>query len=267
MLENILKSIGLNENEALVYIALLGLGEAGAGMVSEKTSLKRGTVYNTLRSLIQHGLIEEIAKNDKTFFRSKHPSELKNLIKAQEEKLAMAHKTLDGVLQELLSRYNLSFNKPSVQFFEGENGLREIYNDIVKQGKRLSLVRATYDETYSRRFMDWVSRVHVKQRVENNIDTYTISPDDPQANRDKVLDARRRVHRQWVSKNLYNAPVEINIYGDKVAFLSFGKEIIGFVIQSPQIGQAMQQLFDLARRGSRNTSPEEGKRPTGPASS
>lgn len=47
----------------------------------------------------------------------------------------------------------------------------------------------------------------------------------------------------------YTAPVEIDIYGDKIALMSFGKELIGVIIESPQIARALKEIFLLAKRG------------------
>jgi len=57
--------------------------------------------------------------------------------------------------------------------------------------------------------------------------------------------------RTWVSTSLYNSPVEIDIYGDRVAIMSYGKEFVGTIIQSEQISKALKQVFELARVGAK----------------
>ncbi len=51
------------------------------------------------------------------------------------------------------------------------------------------------------------------------------------------------------SKDKYDAPVEIDIFGNKVAILSFGDELIGMIIESKQIASSLRQLFILATLG------------------
>lgn len=67
--------------------------------------------------------------------------------------------------------------------------------------------------------------------------------------------------RTWVDASLYSAPVEIDIYGDKIALLSFGTELIGVIIQSPQIANALQQIFALAKRGATDGSARPSSAP------
>ena len=53
-----------------------------------------------------------------------------------------------------------------------------------------------------------------------------------------------------------NTTLEIDIYGNKVALLSFGKELIGTIIESKQIAEALKQIFDLAKLGAKKTTPQ-----------
>ena len=39
---------------------------------------------------------------------------------------------------------------------------------------------------------------------------------------------------------MYTAPVEIDIFGDKVAILSFGKELVGMIAESKQIASIVK---------------------------
>ena len=43
-----LEKIGLNLNEAKIYLALLELGQAQAGYISKKTQINRTTVYDSI---------------------------------------------------------------------------------------------------------------------------------------------------------------------------------------------------------------------------
>lgn len=46
-------------------------------------------------------------------------------------------------------------------------------------------------------------------------------------------------------------------YGDKVAIISFGEEATGTILESPQIAQAFQQLWGMARAGAGNLNQEK----------
>ncbi|MBA3679326.1 hypothetical protein H0W80_04025 [Candidatus Saccharibacteria bacterium] len=47
----------------------------------------------------------------------------------------------------------------------------------------------------------------------------------------------------------YTEPVNWYTYGDKTAIISFGTEVVGTIIESPQIAAAMRQLFTFIQLG------------------
>ena len=88
-------------------------------------------------------------------------------------------------------------------------------------------------------------KTFIERRVKAGINVVALSPETPLSNHDPAIDRQWLYTRTWLPEGSYNAPVEIDVYGNKVALLSFENEAIGTVIQSPQIADAMRQLFDL----------------------
>jgi len=58
---------GLSEYEAKVYLALIDLGVAGARKLSLTCEVPRSKVYNTLKKLIEQGLVMEVPGRPKSF--------------------------------------------------------------------------------------------------------------------------------------------------------------------------------------------------------
>lgn len=52
-------------------------------------------------------------------------------------------------------------------------------------------------------------------------------------------------HRTVLQRDNYTAPVEIDVYGNKVAFISFGETQMATIIDSPPVADAMRQLLRL----------------------
>ncbi len=61
------------------------------------------------------------------------------------------------------------------------------------------------------------------------------------AESDKLM----RLHRTWMQAEDYDEPVEWVGYGDKVAIMSFGQEMMGLIIESPQIARAFRKIYKL----------------------
>ncbi|MBU4331897.1 hypothetical protein KKD20_02110 [Patescibacteria group bacterium] len=154
-------------------------------------------------------------------------------------------------MPNLKSMYVLGTEKPQVRFYEGVGGLKKIYDDILAEGKDFQFVRSVYDPIYTKELEPKVTRPFVKKRVAKGIKAYSITTDQPKALHDAEKDRAMNHFRQWVPKEYYDAPVEINIYGDKIAFLSFGKDLTGVIVENKNIAEAMRKVFVMARRGAK----------------
>jgi hypothetical protein len=55
----------------------------------------------------------------------------------------------------------------------------------------------------------------------------------------------------WVPEQAYSAPVEISVYNSRVAIISFGEEAVAMLIESPQVADALRQIFAMAKVGAK----------------
>jgi len=74
--------------------------------------------------LREKGLIIATKKQKRTFYYAENPSKLGNIL---EEKV----NAFDNLLPELLAMSNLIDRKPKIRFFEGVEGLKNIYKDTL----------------------------------------------------------------------------------------------------------------------------------------
>lgn len=256
MYEQHLTQAGLTADQATIYEILIKTGPLPAGKISQKTPLKRGLVYKLLAELVEIGLVEKRDEPGKvSLFVPAHPLKLKELAEKREQQAKDAQTALGGILPQLTSAFNLISGQPGIRFFEGLDGVRQIYDDMIATGKKIYLVRAIYEPTYYEKALPLVNNF-IKQRVKHGIEIEALTPrDEFSQQKNRPEDRSILMRRTWVSKADYSAPVEIDIYGDKIALLSFGQELIGVIIESPQITLALRQLFTLAQRGAAVTKP------------
>lgn len=247
---NSLSQAGLSYAQAEVYEILIKNGPLKAGKIHNKTDLKRGLVYKVLEELIEMGLVSKKEEAQKVaVFEPLHPVKLKDIAQKAEDKAKTAQLVLDGVLGKIISDFNLISGKPGVQFFEGVLGLEKIYKDILETGKHLYLVRSIYEPTYNRQMLPIVKRF-ILARIKKGIKVTSLTPKDEfSLQATPADDVKMLMQRTWVDKKNYSAPVEIDIYGDKIAILSFGQELAGIILQSPQMASALRQIFFLAQKG------------------
>lgn len=233
-MQNILKNYGLNEKEVSVYLATLELGEATGFQIYKKTGLKKPTVYYVLEELQKRGLINQTKKEKKRYFVAEDPEKIK---KDLVDKL----KIFDELLPELRSIYNSKVNKPKLRFYEGKNGIEEVYKDTLRyKAEILAFASESLLHTLGKDF----SEEYVTKRVKNEIPVRAIMPSSD------------LLHKSYIQKNLaqlriaklidekkYKFPIEINIYANKVALMSFRDEL-GLIIESDEISKMMKMIFE-----------------------
>ena len=133
--EQELQSIGLTEKEVAVYLALLKLGTAKAGVLAKKTGIRRVSVYDLLESLMKRGIVSRYRKGSLGYFSALEPARLLTYLDREKEERATLidkqKKKIQDLLPQLISLQDISSARPKVQFFEGEKGMREAYEDTL----------------------------------------------------------------------------------------------------------------------------------------
>lgn len=250
MHEALLQQIGLTDDQIILYETLLKTGPIKASKLTQKTPFKRVLIYKLLNDLVNLGLVEKDEEsNNVILFKPTHPSALHCLIEKREEQLKNVKTVLASSMPALLSDFNLISGKPGISFFEGIEGLKKIYNNILETGENFLLVRSSYEPVYKNEIVPIIDDF-IKKRVAKGMRVNALTPRDQEGRKTtQEEDAKMLYERTWVDPKAYNAPVEIDIYGNKIAILSFGKELIGVIVESPQIAQAMKQLFLMGKRG------------------
>jgi sugar-specific transcriptional regulator TrmB len=232
----ILEQFGLNGKKADVYLASLELGSATVIEIAKKAGIKRTTGYDILMELEKEGLISETVRGKKRLFVGEDPENIQKKLKNKEN-------LFSEILPQLKSIYNVSGTKPKIRFYEGKEGLREVYADTLKyQGEILGFVSDAVVHVLGD---DWAEN-YLKTRTKKGIRLRGIYPatewmktnmaprDQEQLRSSKLIDAKK-----------YPFSIEINIYGfQKVALMS-AKEETGIIIEGKEIYSTMKLIFEL----------------------
>lgn len=239
-LENDLKLLGLEEKEAKVYLAALELGATNIQNLVKKSGIKRSTVYEMIKNLKERGLISETTKGKRKIFLASEPEKLKRNIKEKEQ-------LLNDILPELKSINNTGFIKPKIMFYEGKEGIREIYKNTLQSKRKFTLwispiksMLDTIGEDFLNNYVEkrmkiglWVKSVYItSQRVE---EYKLIRP----ATFEKTLRKIKFTPREIDIKNT------MCIFDNKVAIMSSKKEGFGFVVESEDYANTMRVFHDL----------------------
>lgn len=127
-LVQILKEIGLNDKEAVVYLAALGLGPTTVLKLAANSGIKRTSVYSIVDSLKIKGLINAEVRGFKTRYIAAPPSALQAVLS---NRIAI----LDNYMPQLVELYNNPENYGVIRKYEGLNAIKGLYEELLESVK------------------------------------------------------------------------------------------------------------------------------------
>jgi sugar-specific transcriptional regulator TrmB len=231
--DKILREMGLSENEANVYLALLKNGPSLAGTISRKTGIHRRNVYDITERLIKKGIIGYILKNNRRFFEAVNPEKFLDILKQKESEL------LEG-MPMLMDIYSGSHEKQETNFYKGVEGLKSVFQDQLDGNKEVLIIGASLSAFEILPFyFKWYDRDRVQRKIK-----VKIIASEPLGKKIPLSEIRFLPQK-------YANPLAINIYKDKVAIILWKKSPISIVIKEKEIADSYRKYFELMWQGAR----------------
>ncbi len=242
MLLNELEKFGFTTKEAKIYLTLLELGTVTVSSIAKKSSINRSTSYVILDKLSKNGLVSISEKSGIKLYTAVSPDRLISIAEDSIKKYSELAQVAKKIQPELKSLYVGIGPKPKFQFFEGAEGLRTAYDDSLTSTETIRSFASVKNihELILGYFPDYYQR-----RLLKKIKTRTIFPD--------TLHAKSRIRRDneelrksvLVSSKKYGFTPEINIYDNKVVFMSL-IEKFAVIIESAEIADSLKKIFELS---------------------
>lgn len=250
----ILRKAGLTESQAKGYLALIEHGELSPTELAEKAGESRTNGYMIADKLVTLGLA---VKKDgaKAVYAAAHPSALETLAEKRRKVLMRNEQEVKNGLSPLIDMFYKFREEPGARTLQGIEGIREVFADVLRTKEDVYFIRTTADiQTLSDEFFS----KHQDDRAALGIQTYALTP--PSLYAEKAIlsgsDDDHLMHRTFYPIEAYSEPVEIQIYGDKLAFIAYGETQTATIITSPPIAEAMRQLLRLLSQGLQTYSDE-----------
>lgn len=243
----ILRKAGLTESQARGYLALIEYGKLSPAELAEKTGESRTNGYMICEKLEKIGLAtkrESANHQKKLLFTPAHPSALETLAERRRKAVQKAETDIKQGIDPLINLFYAATEMPGARTLQGIDGIKEVYADTLKTGKEIYFLRSVADEIdLGLEYLD----NYRKQRAELGIHTYGLTPatENARIRMNSAEDKTMLFHRTLLPVGSYTAPVEIDIYGSKVAFIGFGETQMATIIDSPPIAESMRQIMQL----------------------
>ncbi len=237
-MESILSQIGLTRNEIKIYITLSGLGLSSAGEIAKKSKVHRRNVYDAIERLIVKGIASFVTINGKKCFRAADPSRLLFIIEEEKSRLDRLRNNVKA-LMPLLKTHSIGNDIDDVQYFRGYEGIKTVYEDILKTGKSYvgygpGIHEQVALKTYFRQYFSRLERLRLKIRVIWN-----------ESSKGKYFTKIRGMNSRYFP-NKTSSYLTVRIYGSKVAIILISKEKpIAILIENKTVAKEYKTYFEI----------------------
>lgn len=241
-IKSLLKEIGLKDKEIAIYNAILPLGSASIRELAQKTGINRGTVHDVLECLVDRGLVFSEKRGERRKFIVSSPDKIVSVLEQEEKQLQGRKEKVSKSLPTLLSFYAKQGGRPSVKYFDNDQGIRKILEDILEtlsnEKEKISYV---YSSKSMRSVPDYVYKLFpdfTKEKIKRGIKTKVISMGGGGDPENLVMAERKSIK--------IDAPAYFIIYANKLALISIAedKSPFGVLITDEKIAATQKILFE-----------------------
>lgn len=232
-----LKSLGLTDKEAAVYLALLQLGRASAYAIAIKSGLKRPTTYIILDQLITKGAVHLVPRAKKQLYVALAPEKL---LEAAKQKLDLAQSGLVN-LKALTKK---SPQKLNSLYFEGSAGMRQAVEYNIKDvaGRDYVGFYAAIDDPNNESYQ--VSRDWAASLKKNRISIRGITPDTPAIRKFVSEHENLALSFKFLPQSAYSSEISIDTALDHVRILDY-KNMQGTIIENADVAKTFREIFEM----------------------
>ncbi len=236
------KMIGFSENEIKVFLFLFQQKKATAKEASKNVAISFSSAQYALSNLCRKGVIKcDPKKNEE--YEARSEKEILEWIEEQKKQHEGIYNKAKTDIHDLLSAIEGTSWHPAILYYEGIEGIIEIYEDMLNSAEEE--IYSWLDIPKLEKILGGYLQEYINKRVKKKITSYDIMPEN-KVNLDYARrDEKRKV--KFVEKE--NLPIdgEIRIYGDKVAVITFhNKKLVGFVFQGKTITALFRAIFKSA---------------------
>ncbi len=233
------RTLGFSDGEKATYLTLLEMGASNVIDITKKSKLSRQTVYNSLDTLIEKGLISTVQKGKKKNYIAEDPEKILAYVRRKEHELAEQGRDFERMLPEL--KLKKSTSQTVVKVFEGKEGALAVLQDLASQKA---------SEAYE------IADLEALRTLFTDVDTKLIQKTLPKEKElivkgfyvGKPLSERGNTERHFLPDEFKGFNTDVIIYANKIALLNVEGKIYSVIIENAALADTLRILFKLALR-------------------
>lgn len=232
-LESVLIHLGLNQKQAKVYLALLQMGKGSVPAISIKAGTKRPTTYLLLEELRMKGLVNLLPKKMKVLYTANSPEQL---LEQQKEKENLIRQNMP----ELMAMFNIQKEKPKVTYYQGEDSIVKLYDEIFKEkeisfyGSIASISPVVYARVEKYLEKTKKEKLNVREILQADEKSIKFAEDNASQN-----------HQIKIVNEKFKLPTDNMIFGNKVAIITYKDQPMAVVIESSDVVETYRSMFEM----------------------
>ena len=240
--KEILYKLGLKENEINVYIECFKRKQGlFVSEMTKLTNIKRSTVNLIVERLVKQGFLTFHIEGS----RKKFTAETLESILFHFEGIVSDFKDIIP----LIKAEHDDQKKTRIKFFEGKDTVERIFSDILLtmksskfQGQPILAVSSGDDIL---RALPNHGKQFINKRIKEGIPIKWLAPKHPTT--EKFLHTSKKDLRElkFFDGKKYPFNTEIDVYGNKIAFISFSREPFGVIIESTSVHKSCVSIFNM----------------------
>ena len=238
--QSLLVELGFSEAAASTYWALLNLDSVSVRKVAALSGINRGTTYEAIKTLQAGGLVVSRKSGQREFYSAESPEKIYDLIKDRRKELWYSQQRAQELIPQLLARKVQPQGRPLVQYYENDDGVVAILQDVLHEVSKLAVPE--YYVFSSRPLRQYLYRKFprfTERRIAEGVAVKAIAIGEGG-------DPAEQSERKWLSEPTDGSVSSYTlIYGNKVAHISIVDDTpYGVVIEDAGTAAMQRLLFE-----------------------
>ena len=230
--------LGMNKNEAKVYLSLIKFKEADAHQIIQDTKFHKNIVYDNLEKLIDKGLVTFILEGNKKIFKLTSSNAIINNIEEEQKNLEDQKIKAIEITKQIEKSLKLIPQKQEAMIYRGIKGIKSFYNETLKgkdfvtfggPQKSIDVMGETFWYNYDLKR----NEKKIKARLIFNY---------------SIRDYGKKIKNKFTEVKYFDKEFEPNtethIQDDKVGIIVWGDEPILFLIQDKLVAESYKKYFE-----------------------
>lgn len=238
-----LKKLGLTINESKVYVALLEVGMTTSKAIIDRSNLHRQTVYDSLASLLEKGLVSFVIQANRKYFKAVNPKQIGDYFTRKEEEINKQRSLFKKILPRLENLPNELGEDQEATIYQGNKGIKSLLNDMIEEKKEILTIGASdvHAKAFEYNLQFNLPRFHIeRQRLKIPL---KILFSENLKHRMKELSKLNYTKSKLLPKE-FTSNSSTNIYGNKLSLILWGSQPFGVLIKSKEIADAQRKYFN-----------------------